>query len=240
VKPLLLLDVDGPLNPYSLLGTYKKLDHAEERTGYKLYNIRPLSTPESYPTFPVLLNPDHGPLALSLAQQAGMELVWATTWEHSANEQIGPKIGLPPLPVIEFIRPSHSKNYRWKWQAVADYAQGRDLAWFDDDFEINGEWLDEFMEARGSNRTLLHTVSPRIGLLPSDFEAVGKWVESTKENANEHKDNADLILGRCPRCQGAGSNNYFDRAVCPPPCGVMHTRCKDCHQALDTCLIEIS
>lgn len=42
----------------------------------------------------------------------------------------------------------------------------------------------------------------------------------------------------CPG--GAGSDIWFDRDVCPPPCGVMHTRCATCGEALDECVDRIA
>lgn len=31
---------------------------------------------------------------------------------------------------------------------------------------------------------------------------------------------------------------WFDRTICPEPCGGMHTRCTACGEALDHCAIE--
>jgi hypothetical protein len=39
----------------------------------------------------------------------------------------------------------------------------------------------------------------------------------------------------CPKCGGDGGDNWFDRSICPEPCGMMHTRCSNCGHALDNC-----
>jgi hypothetical protein len=53
-------------------------------------------------------------------------------------------------------------------------------------------------------------------------------------------------IEKCPGCGGDASNNYFDRSFCPCDMdedgfgvGVMHTRCAECHTALDGCDFEI-
>jgi hypothetical protein len=39
----------------------------------------------------------------------------------------------------------------------------------------------------------------------------------------------------CPSCGNDAEDNYFDREVCPEPCGRMHTRCRNCGYPLDGC-----
>lgn len=43
---------------------------------------------------------------------------------------------------------------------------------------------------------------------------------------------------QCPRCDEPAYNNWFDRTVCPEPCGGMHTRCQNCGYAVDLCPFE--
>lgn len=154
-RPLLLLDVDGPLNPYR--GT-------ERRTaGYTKFKLN---------GFEVWLNADHGPMLSGFAEEHGVELVWATTWEHDANDMIGCRIGLPKLPVIEW----GFKAHHWKFDAVLAYAAGRSLAWLDDDFarfRPERRWFDE---QRGDAHTLLHHVNPAVGLRRDDLDAVAAWL----------------------------------------------------------------
>lgn len=155
-KPLLLLDVDGPLNPFG----------ATKPDGYTAHKL-----PTAGQTFNVWLNHDHGALLLDFAEQHGAELVWCTTWEHDANVCIGPHIGLPELPVIEFGFTAH----QWKFNAVLDYAADRPLAWLDDDFLMFPQERAWFEEQRAGMATLLVLISPSVGLTAADLDVVGAW-----------------------------------------------------------------
>src|ERR1044072_6816824 len=88
MRPLLLLDVDGPLNPYA--ASRRWLDGSD-------YRKRDITVTDGR-TFPVWLDKSHGPLLLDLAETAGLELVWCTTWEHMANTEIGPHSAAAPHP----------------------------------------------------------------------------------------------------------------------------------------------
>lgn len=160
--PLLLLDVDGVLNPY-------RAKPSKRPAGYTTHRL----TPDGR-TYRVWLNPSHGRMLLDFAEKTGAELVWATTWEHAANRLIAPLIGLPTLPVIGW----GYTGVHWKFDAVQVYAQGRPLAWLDDDFGYYHREREWFEERRGDTPTLLHHVDPAIGLLQGDLDAVGSWLAS--------------------------------------------------------------
>lgn len=50
----------------------------------------------------------------------------------------------------------------------------------------------------------------------------------------EEWDEAD---GMCPNCQTSAGENWFDRGVCPEPCGYMHTRCVACGHPYEGCVL---
>lgn len=168
MKPLLLLDVDGPLNPYAAK-PYRRPE------GYTTHRLRPSGWTERKP-LRVWLHPGHGAMLLDFVERAGMELVWCTTWEHDANTMIGPVVGLPELPVIEW----GFSAIMWKFNGVLEYAPGRPLAWLDDDF---GRYKTErtwFERERGTTPTLLHHVDPRVGLTSGDLETVAAWAAGSE------------------------------------------------------------
>jgi hypothetical protein len=165
-KPLILLDVDGPLNPYEAKATQRPegyLTHRLTPTGWRGKPLR------------VWLNPDHGKMLFDFATAHDAELAWATTWEHDANSMIAVNVGLPPLPVVEFtgqLTRSAGQPFRWKYAAVLEFAQGRPLVWLDDDFDHYPEARAWFEQERGDLFTVLHWVSPRVGITAADLDAV--------------------------------------------------------------------
>jgi len=127
----------------------------------------------------VWLAPEHGPALLAFAAEHDAELAWATTWEHEANDYIGPAIGLPVLPVIEW----GFKAFHWKFDGVLEYAKDRPFVWLDDDFDRFPTERDWFAEQRkGQPPYRLHYVSPRIGLTSLDLDQAGRWLRSIRSD----------------------------------------------------------
>lgn len=177
-RPLLLIDVDGPLNPWSAKPTRRP-------EGYITLRLRPAGWEHAKNPLRVWLNPEHGPMLLAFAEEHGAELVWATTWMNDANTMIGPVIGLPPLRVIDYLdHPGTIKG--WKYPATLAFAANRPLVWFDDDFgdPLRIRHRDSFMDARKAAglATKLHHVDPSIGLTELDLSHVGRWLKSLKES----------------------------------------------------------
>ena len=167
-KPLLLLDVDGVLNP-------EPVSSGKRPEGYQTHRMRPggWDHPRQKP-LRVWLNPQHGVELLKLAEV--YELVWCTTWEHEANEWIAPHLGLPELPVIEFGKSLARPDGRihWKTARVIEYTAGRPFVWVDDE---TGSWDVAYIKrhSTGSARFSLMHVNTRIGLTTGDFIELGVW-----------------------------------------------------------------
>ncbi|MFF5019437.1 hypothetical protein [Streptomyces sp. NPDC001165] len=187
-KPLLLLDVDGPLNPFGA-------PPHRRPAGYQTHRMKPDNWIAQHDGLPehrvkplrVWLNPAHGPALMALPY----ELVWATTWEHDANDWIGWRIGLPreqDLPVIEFgdqwtVRPDGT--YVKTWPVVA-YAAGRPFAWVDDQIsDVDRAYVDR----HHPGPALLHWVDPRKGLTEDDFAVLADWAAriSTHNTPGAHQ-----------------------------------------------------
>jgi hypothetical protein len=166
MKPLLLLDVDGPLNPFLM-------DRATAAAkGYRLYYIEVGGT-----VYPVLLNPQHGTALRELADL--VELVWATTWQDDANALLSPLLGLPTDLRVIPLHADHPRDpwYRgcWKTAAVLDWVGRQPFAWLDDEVNrFDRDWL----AARTPADVLLCNISPGVGLTDEDFAAVRSWAES--------------------------------------------------------------
>ncbi|WP_030763596.1 hypothetical protein [Streptomyces griseus] len=167
-RPLLFLDVDGPLNPYAAKPERRPAGYttlrvprsvADEDSGGFSSRRRPLR---------VWLNPEHGRLLLRL----GFELCWATTWMGDANRWIAPVLGLPELPFVDFgdvLLRERPDGVHWKTGPLVDHAGGRPFAWVDDE---QNELDRAYVTAHHPGRGLLHHVDPRIGLRDGDFRAL--------------------------------------------------------------------
>lgn len=179
-RGLLFLDVDGPLNPYRSAFARGYVTYRETPGGG--YARRRIGRAPR-----VRFHPGHGALLSALARETGLELVWATAWEHDANRHVAPAIGLSPIPVVEF--PDADREYdvrgrlewrvdgNWKWPAVLDYAAGRPLAWLDDEHS-EAEYAKAraaFDRDRAGTPTLLCHVDPRHGLRAAHLATIRAW-----------------------------------------------------------------
>jgi hypothetical protein len=153
-RPVLLVDVDGVLNPW--LAT-------DCPPGFGEYDF--------FAGERVLLSPGHGELLLSLAH--AYELVWATAWEHRANRLIGPVLALPELPVIEFPLDGRDLYFR-KLPAVIEAVGDRPCAWIDDEHQPDHyTWA----ERRGVP-TLIVDIDPARGLTSEIVTRLAEWAEA--------------------------------------------------------------
>jgi hypothetical protein len=161
-RPLLFLDVDGPLIPF---GT------------------RPGQTPGEFPTYQAVLEPPEttaNPLLARLNPEHGRrlsalpcDLVWATTWMADANSEIAPRIGLPELPVVDWPDEEDHDGLHWKTRGLVEWAAGRSFVWVDDEItDAERTWVS----ARHQGQALLHRVDHRLGLTGDDFDAIGRWL----------------------------------------------------------------
>ncbi|MFF0727808.1 HAD domain-containing protein [Streptomyces sp. NPDC004134] len=159
VRPLIFLDVDGPLIPFGPTwhGRPGGTAHRTPDTG------NPLLT---------RVEPADGPRLAALP----CELVWATTWQADANESVAPLLGLPDLPVVGI--PEHDDReepggLHWKTPLLVDWAAGRPFAWVDDEIsEADRRWVGD----HHPERALLHRVDPGRGLTDADFAALDAWL----------------------------------------------------------------
>jgi hypothetical protein len=150
-RPVLLVDVDGVLNPW--LAEYCP-------DGYHEYDF--------FPGERVLLSPGHGELLTSLA--SAYELVWATAWEHRANRLICPVLAMPELPVIEFPLGGRDQMFR-KLPSVIDAVGERPCAWIDDAHQPDHyAWAQE-----RAVPTLLIDIDPAEGLTRDVIATLAGW-----------------------------------------------------------------
>lgn len=156
--PLVLLDVDGVLNPL------------HRSPGYQRYR----ATPDGA-FYRVLLNPVHGPLLARVAEATGAELVWASFWKGAANDWIGPRIGLPPLRHVPIppLAPGHTPGV-WKARHVGPWVGGRPFVWLEDEPDV----ADTLAVQPGLGPYLVVQVNPWTGLTEQHVEQARRWLDA--------------------------------------------------------------
>ena len=173
-RPLLFLDVDGPLIPFGATPQ-------EYPDGYPTYRTGPGPGPDAADANPLLarINPEHGPRLRALP----CELVWATTWMADANEYVAPRLGLPALPVVDRPEPSDEDEraeragLHWKTRTLVDRAAGRPFVWVDDEItDTDRAWVS----AHHPGHALLHRVDPHHGLTDADFRTLDGWLRGRR------------------------------------------------------------
>ncbi|MGW6915207.1 hypothetical protein ACWGB8_15535 [Kitasatospora sp. NPDC054939] len=169
--PLLFLDVDGPLIPFG--ATRDQLPN-----GYPLHR-GPSSAASAAAGNPLVarIDPALGPRLAALPCRP----VWATTWLADANACIGPWLGLPDLPVVDWPeRPAPEDAWsglHWKTRRLVAWAAGRPFAWVDDELTpADRVWV----AAHHPAQALLHRVDPVTGLQPEDFAVLDAWLRAVR------------------------------------------------------------
>jgi hypothetical protein len=157
-RPLLLLDVDGVLNPWLM----RKLP-----PGYRWHEIG---------IFDLVLATWHGPAILELCEESQLELVWATTWEEKANLEISPRVGLPTdLPWITFADSGYDEFAETRKLApVQRFVGERPCVWIDDDLWSDA-WVWAVRRREAGIPTLLVQPQPDRGLVRAHLQEITRW-----------------------------------------------------------------
>ncbi len=147
VKPLLALDVDGPI---VLMGAQEGDEVFEAWAGEI-----PVTIARQLP-------------ARLLRLSAAFQVVWSTSWGRKANLHIAPLVGLPAtLPVIEFDRfPRAKPGETRKLPGLQAWLKAAPAAIVDD--EVGQDLLD--WAARRTVPTLVVEIDPRHGILDVHVE----------------------------------------------------------------------
>jgi hypothetical protein len=161
---LILLDVDGVLNP--LRGA----------SGFTLHHIQVRDN-----TYPVRLNPEHGPMLRAFAEEVGAELVWATTWEGAANTMIAPLIGLSELRVMKLPTNPTREVFNEKFASAPAFCGDADWVWFEDVvYSADTKWLKTHP---GLGRFRVVQVSSHTGLSEKHLKQARRFFKELDKDA---------------------------------------------------------
>lgn len=161
--PYLLVDVDGVLAP---------IVSGIAPPGFTRHTVQlPGGTQHD-----VWLNPEHGSWLRQLTKS--FELVWATGWEHYAPRLLGPLLGLPPMPVIEFTKRPQLGVALAKVPDVITFVGDAPAAWIDDDL---GETAASWRQQREA-KTLLIKPDRSIGFTLEHFRLLVEFGREAAHN----------------------------------------------------------
>ena len=99
------------------------------------------------------------------------EMVWASGWEDKANFYLPSLLGLEECAHVTFDGRVTAGAAHWKLGPIEEHAQGRALAWIDDNFDRSCfDWAE-----RRSEPTLLVPTEPHLGLEEAHVAALESW-----------------------------------------------------------------
>jgi HAD domain in Swiss Army Knife RNA repair proteins len=155
-RPILAVDIDGVI---SIFGSEERPDEATTR--FQLVD-----------GVPHRISLVAGERLRRLSES--FELVWASGWEDKANFYLPQLLGLPELPHVTFDGAARGGGAHWKLGPLAAYAEGRALAWIDDNFDQS---CYAWAQAR-EQPTLLVLTEPQHGLEEAHVDALDVWARS--------------------------------------------------------------
>lgn len=158
MEPIVMLDVDGVLNPLGDPNT--RNPHTRVEGEYGVW----------------FLNKDDGEWLRSF-QESGATLLWQTTWEEEAVKYINPFYGIEDVDFISYpVLPEDSDGLTYKLPKIEEHAGKHPLVIIDDDVRDDlREWASQREQP-----TLVIEINGEIGWTKQDKEKVLSFLEAHK------------------------------------------------------------
>lgn len=168
-KPILLLDVDGVLNPDRLPDDWEfepRFQSDEESGG-----------------LPLDLSREMG----AAIEEVGFDMRWLTTWGEYANTNIGPHFGWRAMPVA--AEPYKEHPYFWKVLAVQRLLAepGPLVVWIDDEADKFVNLFGEYEALDPHYRLIYVAPNPRWGLRREHLEWIKNQIAIRTTSAIDEK-----------------------------------------------------
>jgi hypothetical protein len=161
-RPLLLLDIDGVLNPWAA---------ATCPEGFSEHILFPKDDE------PHRFSELHGEWIRDLDRS--FEVVWASAWGMVANRLLAPILAIPAFQWVPF--PPTPFPPATKVPAIATFVGNRPTAWVDDGLGPDAwEWA-----SRRPAPTLLLPIDPAVGLRLEDVAQLESWRDGLAVSAGE-------------------------------------------------------
>lgn len=169
VRPIIALDIDGVLNPC----------HRDAPALSPDWKFEPMAL--GLKVFHLHLSKEMGQAIRDLG-----DVHWLTTWikgGDQANPEIAPKLGWPPMPLIEIVEKPYrmsESGMKWKRTSMEAFLQqpGPPVIWIDDCMD---DFFDLDEDGPGSKfdpHYRLFTICPdeSVGLLRSHLDVAKEWL----------------------------------------------------------------
>ena len=173
--PLLLLDVDGVLSPYTSTSSQ---GGSTEWGDWTLPDNIKMHLPLSHTMGDAL-------------RATGCEIEWLTTWGDDANRIVAAHLGWPTYPVWRKQQVPGGSRLKddellgwWKWRwAKARAEEGRPLIWCDDEIgarRVEDPRIDEWIETL-DQPLLLVSCDPHVGMTEMEVSEIADFVHLVKD-----------------------------------------------------------
>lgn len=184
-RPLLLLDFDGPLNPFRCLTRDGFTPPADTSFSFVRHEVH---RPDAAEPVPVLVSKELG-AALDKLDRL-YTIVWATSWGLTANRLLSPLLGTAPWPMIEWgADPPAATEHGGSWKTpyvarwLAHFAmpdpEPVPWVWVDSTItEADRDWFRAHYRSRHRGPTVPHRLMPidaATGLREDDLAELADW-----------------------------------------------------------------
>lgn len=171
------LDVDGVLNAITRSTPQSRITGSGWASPFEVKNPAQFERTK----FPIRWDPQIIERIAAVHTSGLAEVIWLTTWGHSANWTLRDLLGLPEFRVLADPESLNWQNRMhrddwWKADPVRDYIAARQpkkVIWTDDDLGWNKPRLQDVLTREG-----VLTVSPHEtkGLLPADLTRIEEFL----------------------------------------------------------------
>ena len=199
--PLLLLDIDGVIN-----ATKKRMQVMELPDDVYQDYCEYLVDANDVRTYRFWTSSTVIRVLRELHESGMVEIAWLTTWEHQANEHVGPTLGLPTFPVLATM--NKISDHAWKTNAAIEASQlHRPVIWLDDT-EITPRSEEAYAESGVPH--LLIRPDYDIGLTKSDIARIMDFIKEHSPSEPALIDQRGVPTHECLCC---GSRVFVIRAT---------------------------